>query len=72
MHTNKKTTFNIGSLIRIKIRMQLTREDIIKEGDYGIIIGEDNIGDHLRFDYLVVVNGIECFVFMDEIELVRL
>lgn len=72
MHTKEEITFNIGSLIRIKIRMQLSRDDIIREGDYGIIISEDMLEDPLRFDYLVVVHGIECFVFKNEIELVSL
>ena len=52
--------------------MQLSRDDIIREGDYGIIISEDMLEDPLRFDYLVVVHGIECFVFKNEIELVSL
>tara|TARA_R110000824_G_scaffold94768_1_gene228419 strand:+ start:3190 stop:3408 length:219 start_codon:yes stop_codon:yes gene_type:complete len=72
VHTKEEITFNIGSLIRIKIRMQLSRDDIIREGDYGIIISEDMLEDPLRFDYLVVVHGIECFVFKNEIELVSL
>ena len=64
--------FEIGSLIRIKIRMQLSRHDVIKVGDYGIIISNDYETNPVRFDYLVVVNGIECYVFKNEIELVSL
>ena len=70
MGEHQKEKCKIGSLIRIKIRMQLSRHEVICEGDYGIIIDKDHEANPVRFDYLVVVNGIECFVFKDEIELV--
>ena len=42
----------------------------IKEGDYGIVIGYPVEESASIFDYLVVCNGINIFLFKNEIELV--
>ena len=62
----------IGSLIMILTDVELIDGTKIIEGDIGVIIGciEENPNPNLRnFDYLVLVNGIELFVFSNEIEL---
>ncbi len=61
----------IGSLVTIKVDFQLSRDMVIREGDYGIIIGYAEEESCAVFDYLVVCNGIEIYLFNYEIELVN-
>ena len=61
----------IGALVRIKVNFQLSRTVRIKEGDYGIVIGYPDEESAPIFDYLVVCNGINIFLFKNEIELVN-
>jgi len=68
----KKDKFRVGSLVIIKIRLRFSREFAITPGDYGVIISEDTVDEPLKFDYLVMVHGITCYVFKNEIELVIL
>jgi len=60
----------IGSLVIVKVNFQLSRNLKIFEGDYGIIIGYPTKESSLVFDYLVVCNGIEIYLFKHELQLV--
>lgn len=63
--------YKIGDLIKMKISMQFSREEHILIGDYGIVIQTTvSEGNPIPFDYLVCVNGIDLFVFSEEIELI--
>tara|TARA_B100000287_G_scaffold262736_1_gene247242 strand:+ start:161 stop:358 length:198 start_codon:yes stop_codon:yes gene_type:complete len=61
----------IGALVIIKVNFQLSRNIRITEGDYGIVIGYPAEESTCIFDYLVVCNGINIFLFKSEIELVN-
>jgi len=61
----------IGALVIIKANFQLSKTMRIKEGDYGIVIGYPVEESASIFDYLVVCNGINIFLFKSEIELVN-
>ena len=54
----------------VKVNFQLSRNLKIFEGDYGIIIGYPTKESSLVFDYLVVCNGIEIYLFKHELQLV--
>ena len=43
---------------------------VVKEGDYGIVIGYAEEESCAVFDYLVVCNGIQIYLFNYEVELV--
>ena len=60
----------IGALVRIKVNFQLSKTMRIKEGDYGIIIGYPEEASASIFDYLVVCNGIQIYLFKYEVELI--
>ena len=60
----------IGSLVKIKIDFQLSRNLSIRQGDYGIILGYAIEESCAVFDYLVLCNGIEIYLFKYELELV--
>ena len=60
----------IGALIKIKIDFKLSRSLAIREGDYGIVIGYAEEESCAVFDYLVVCNGIQIYLFNYEVELV--
>jgi hypothetical protein len=60
----------IGSLVRVMVDFQLSRNIKIMQGDYGIIIGHTKKDYGNVFDYLVACNGIQIYLFNYEIELV--
>jgi len=61
----------IGALVIIRIDFQLSKNIMIREGDYGIIIGYPEEESNAIFDYLVVCNGVQIYLFKYEVELVN-
>ncbi len=61
----------IGSLVRVNVDFKLSKGIRISQGDYGIIIQYPTEEFACVFDYLVVCNGIEIYLFNYEIELVN-
>ena len=64
-------TIQVGDLVIIKVNFQLSKDTVIKEGDYGIVIGYPTEESSSIFDFLVVCNAINIFLFKTEIELVN-
>jgi hypothetical protein len=61
----------IGALVIVKANFQLSKNQKICDGDYGISNWISDRANHCSlFDYLVVCNGIEIFLFKHEMELV--
>ena len=63
--------YKIGDLVKMKIEMRFSSEQVIRVGDYGIIVSDEVWqGNPVPFDYLVIVDEIEILVFKEEIELI--
>tara|TARA_B100000963_G_C22628771_1_gene673800 strand:- start:2197 stop:2373 length:177 start_codon:yes stop_codon:yes gene_type:complete len=55
----------------VKVNLQLSSDIKILDGDYGIIIGHPTEESASLFDYLVICNGVEVYLFKHEIILVN-
>jgi len=63
--------YKIGDLVKLRIELRFSKEQVINIGDYGIIVANDLWeGNPVPFDYLIIVNGIEILVFKGEVDLV--
>ena len=61
----------IGSLVKIKINFQFSRENKIVPGDYAIVTGYPSEESTQPFDYIVDCKGITVFLFKHELQLVN-
>ena len=60
-----------GTLVRILVNIDLLGGCSVNRGDIGIVISEDvDLGEtfYAKYDYVLLINGCEIYVFYDEIE----
>ena len=62
----------LGTLVRVLVGVELIDGTIVRKGDIGIIVENKLVAEEhffTNFDYKLLVNGSELYVFGDEIEL---
>ena len=65
------TGLQVGTLVRVLVNIDLLDGCSVNKGDVGIIISDDiDLGEifYSKFDYALLINGCEIYVFYDEVE----